>query len=189
MTNHIFIFLNNISHSYGIYFLLILGTAFIEGETFIFAGGYLAREGILSFPLVVLCGGLGGFLGDILFFHIGRHYRIIVLKHLYFRQRFKKVGRFLTYADWITVPLYRFLYGLRIPISLLFGLSKIKAKKFIVLNGISAPVWATIVAAIGYGVNHIITHIFRPSFSIKIVALGIIVVLGLLLGIKTLKDL
>ena len=180
MTNHIFIFLNNISHSYGVYFLLILGTAFIEGETFIFAGGYLAREGILSFPLVVLCGGLGGFLGDILFFHIGRHYRIIVLKHLYFRQRFKKIGRFLTYADWITVPLYRFLYGLRIPISLLFGLSKIKAKKFIVLNGLSAPVWATIVAAIGYGVNHIITHIFRPSFSIKIVTLGIIVVLGLL---------
>ena len=129
MTNHIFIFLNNISHSYGVYFLLILGTAFIEGETFIFVGGYLAREGILSFPLVILCGSLGGFLGDILFFHIGRHYRIIVLKHLYFRQRFKKIGRFLTYADWITVPLYRFLYGLRIPISLLFGLSKIKAKK------------------------------------------------------------
>jgi len=50
-------------------------------------------------------------------------------------------------------------------------------------------VWATIVAVIGYGVNHIITYIFRPSFGIKIVALGIIVVLGLLLGIKILKDL
>jgi membrane protein DedA with SNARE-associated domain len=49
------------------YFAIIIGT-FLEGETILVIGGFLAHIGLLSLPLVILSAFIGSFSGDQLYF-------------------------------------------------------------------------------------------------------------------------
>ena len=62
--------LEHIIETYG-YWALLVGT-FLEGETILIIGGFLAHRGYLSLPLVILAAFIGTLAGDQLFFFIGR---------------------------------------------------------------------------------------------------------------------
>src|SRR5678815_2485716 len=55
-------------------YLATFAGTLVEGESLLILSGLAAHRGYLSFPMVVLVGGLGGALGDLLFFMLGRHY-------------------------------------------------------------------------------------------------------------------
>ncbi|MCD6319415.1 MAG: DedA family protein [Candidatus Desulfofervidaceae bacterium] len=160
--------------------------AFVEGETFVFAAGYLAHEGFFSLSLVIVTATIGAFLGDIFWFYIGRQYRVKALRLLYVRRHLRKVRRWLTYTDWITVPLARFLYGLRIALPILFGMTKISNKKFVFLNACSAPIWAVLIAGAGYGFSGLLTNLFGHRLLWKLVFLAILLILAGLFWLRTL---
>jgi len=159
--------------------------AFIEGETFVFAAGYLAHEGFFSLPSVIIAATIGAFLGDIFWFYIGRKYRVRALKPLYIRRHLRKVRRWLTYTDWVAVPLARFLYGLRIALPILFGMTQISNKKFVFLNACSAPVWAFLIAGAGYGLSGLLTDLFGHSLLWKLGFLIILFALVCLFWLRT----
>ena len=57
----------------------LLGALF-EGETVLVLAGLFAHRGVLDLPLLVALGALGGALGDIAYFTLGRRYGAALLE-------------------------------------------------------------------------------------------------------------
>ena len=132
------------------YVAVFVGT-FLEGETILALGGLAAEHGYLSFPVVVAIAVLGGFLGDQLFFFVGRRYGDRVLACFpSVSAKVPRVQALLRRWDILAVILVRFLYGLRIAGPIVIGSCGIAPWRLALFNLIGALIWAPLVAGIGY---------------------------------------
>lgn len=132
------------------YLAVFVGT-FIEGESILVLGGVAAAYGYLSFPVVVAVAVLGGFLGDQLFFFVGRRYGNRVLARFpSVSAKVPRVQALLRRWDILAVILIRFLYGLRIAGPIVIGSCRIAPWRLALFNFIGALIWAPLVAGIGY---------------------------------------
>src|SRR6185295_12511995 len=62
---------------YGVYFyLLVFIWTFFEGETIVLFAGFAAAQGLLDPLLLLVCAGLGSYLGDQCYFWLGRNYGV-----------------------------------------------------------------------------------------------------------------
>jgi len=136
------------------YIALILGT-FLEGETVLIIGGYLAHNGYLKLQYVMLSAFIGSFSGDQLYFFIGR---IKGKEFIDSKPGWKpKVDRFNNLLKKFHAPLilgFRFLYGLRIISPFVIGASDIPLLTFLLLNVAGAVLWSVVVAFAGYFFGH-----------------------------------
>jgi len=147
--------LSELLHSYG-YALIFVGTL-AEGETLLMLGGYFAHQGYLALGPVIVTAFIGAVCGDQLFFWIGRHHAKRLL------------GRFPKLRDKVNVALarieshqvkvvlgMRFLWGLRIALPIALGLSNMRTQRFFWLNVLSAAVWSTVFAILGFGAGELV---------------------------------
>ena len=135
--------------TYG-YAAVLLG-AFLEGETILVMAGFAAEQGYLSLPWVTGVAAVGGFLGDQLFFYLGRYYGPRVLRR--FPRMKPRAARALALLKRHNLPLIfaiRFMYGLRLVGPLAIGMSRVGRVRFLVADLISALIWAALVAGAGY---------------------------------------
>lgn len=132
------------------YWAVLAGT-FFEGETVPVLAGFAAHQGLLRLDLVVLCAFTGSFIGDQVWFWVGRHYGARwMAKHPTSASAAERVGRLLDrWGDWFVLS-FRFLYGLRAVSPIAIGLSSITARRYALLNVISAAVWAVVVGGVGF---------------------------------------
>ena len=132
------------------YVAVFVGTV-VEGESILVLGGVAAAYGYLSFPVVVAIAVLGGFLGDQLFFFVGRRYGDRVLARFpAVSAKAPRVQALLRRWDILVVILIRFLYGLRIAGPIVIGSCGIAPWRLALFNFIGALIWAPLVAGIGY---------------------------------------
>lgn len=132
------------------YFIIFLGT-FVEGETFIIFAGYYAHQGILSLPLLIFWAAVGSFLGDQVWFFLGRRYGHRMLRR-YPRWQpgvESALGLAQKYSTWFILS-FRFIYGIRNVSSFALGMSGLGWPRFFVLNFIAAVIWAITFAGSGY---------------------------------------
>lgn len=135
--------------TYG-YPALIIGT-FLEGETILVIGGFLAHLGYLDLSWVIICAFLGTFAGDQLYFWMGRTQKVgFLTRRPFFRQRIEKAQDLLARHQKLIGLGFRFVYGIRTITPFALGLSKIKAKRFFCYNALSGVVWAVAVGGGGY---------------------------------------
>ncbi|PKL38418.1 MAG: DedA family protein [Spirochaetae bacterium HGW-Spirochaetae-1] len=133
---------------------IILGS-FLEGETILVVGGFAAHRGYLSLPLVMACAFAGSFIGDQIYFFIGRKKGLVYLeKKPAAREKIERFQALLERYNTIIILAFRFLYGLRTVAPFTIGLSSVSAKRFFILNMISALVWAVTVGGLGYFFGH-----------------------------------
>src|SRR5690348_9687180 len=98
--------------TYG-YGAIAAGT-FLEGETVLLAAGAAAARGYLWLPMIIAVAAFFGFLGDQIFFLLGRRYGRDLVAH--FPSLQPKVARISALLERHDAPLIlaiRFLYGLR----------------------------------------------------------------------------
>jgi membrane protein DedA with SNARE-associated domain len=142
----------NLLKEYG-YIILFIWSIF-EGETGLIMAGILAHTGYMNLWLAILVAALGGFLGDQIYFYLGRINKKWVLKELKaHRRKFAKARLLLRkYGAWV-IFLQRFIYGMRTIIPMAIGISGYDPKKYAIINLISAFVWAsfTIIPAYYFG--------------------------------------
>jgi membrane protein DedA with SNARE-associated domain len=135
--------------TYG-YAAVVVGTA-LEGETVLIAAGFAAHRGYLSLPWVIASAFVGSFGGDQLYFFLGRRYgRRMVDWRPAWRARVATVNRWLERWSTLFVLGFRFLYGLRTVSPLVISLTRISARRFVLLNGCGAALWAVAFATAGY---------------------------------------
>ena len=141
--------------AYG-YPLLFVGTL-VEGETAVIIAGFLAHRGYLRLPGVILVAFLGTFAADQFFFWLGQtRGKTFLDQRPGWQPRVIKASQLLErYGLWLIVS-FRFLYGLRTVIPLVIGLSGFSPRRFMLLNGIGALIWAVVIATAGYAFGQVI---------------------------------
>jgi len=138
---------------------VILGT-FLEGETVLIIGGYLAHSGYLELQYVILSAFIGSFAGDQLYFFLGR-----IRGQGFIDKRpgwMTKIDRFNMLLDRFHTPLilgFRFLYGLRIVAPFVMGTSNISSVRFMMLNALGAVLWSIVISFAGYLFGHAVETI------------------------------
>lgn len=136
-------------NQYG-YVALMIGT-FFEGEAAILFVSSLIHKGLFAFPLTVLSAFLGSFASDWIYYFIGRlngiyflakrpklHAKVSVFTQFFHRYRFQVLFS------------YRFLYGFRVVIPLVIGMSGLPPTKFLFYSVFTGLIWATTVCSVGY---------------------------------------
>lgn len=153
----------------------MLGT-FLEGETAILAASSLIREGIFEGPYIVFFAFAGSFISDWLYFAIGK------FNGLYFistrpklKAKFEPVQNFFIKHQLQVLLSYRFLYGFRVIIPLLVGMSGIRPIRYLFFSILSGVLWASVVSTLGYGLGvffQITTKSFEENLLVIMLALG-----------------
>ena len=125
--------------------------AFFEGETFVIFGGWGAHLGIFNIYYLVGTVWIGSFLGDQVYFWIGRKWgakaiakfpaaEVPAAKAIAWLEKYG-IGFILT---------FRYLYGVRNIASVAIGTTGMRWRKFLFWNFWAAGIWAWSFAGAGY---------------------------------------
>ena len=148
------------------YFILFFWSV-LEGELGLIFAGIAAHTGHLNVYLAIFIAGLGGFVGDQIYFYIGRFNKNYMQKKLVSQRRKLALAHLLLQKyGWPIIFVQRYMYGMRTIIPISIGITRYSAIKFAIINLISAWVWAaiTILLAWAFG-NQILDFLnfFKPS--------------------------
>lgn len=158
----------------------------LEGETVAMLGGVLAHRGLLDFWTAVLAVAAGSFLTDQIFFLAGRRFRNSPwVRKLQAGPAGARVFQTFHRRRDIFVFGFRFIYGLRAAGAVTIGTTGFPWRRFAVLNGIAALLWATVFVAIGYlcgqaietMFGHLRAHIHYPLALIAICTCAVAIAL------------
>ncbi|GIV60471.1 DedA family protein [Rhodocaloribacter litoris] len=129
----------------------------IPGDMVVVFGGYLVGVGRLDFTVVVVLATLGGALGFMTMYAIGYRIGEAVLDPRRLRwlpkDRIRQARRWVRRWGYWVVAANRFLSGLRSVISLTAGMAHMHPWKTAAFATLSAAVWTTLIAYLGYMVG------------------------------------
>jgi len=132
------------------YIILFIWSVF-EGELGLVMAGTLVHTGHMNMATAIFVAGLGGFIGDQIYFYIGRYNKKWIHRQLHkHRRKFALAHLLLKKYGWPVIFIQRYLYGLRTVIPMSIGLTRYDAKKFAIINFISAQIWAAITIWLAY---------------------------------------
>lgn len=148
--------------TYGYAAILIL--TFIEGETIVILAGIAAYQGYMNIYLVGLSGFTGSFLGDQLYFALGRRYGTPLLAR--WPQLTKKIEwafELVRRYENLYILSFRFIYGVRNVSPFVIGISGVSRVKFFLLNACAAILWASAFSAGGYFFGHALEKVLGEN--------------------------
>lgn len=158
----------------------VFAGSLLEGETVLALAGLAAHRGYLALHWVVALGALGGFLGDQIYFALGRRYgeRLV--------ERWPRLAAPLARAAplverhgaWLVVGV-RFMYGLRIAGPVALGMSRIGWLRFAGFNLLGAALWAPLFAGAGYLLGDALEGVLGDFKRIEHWVFAALAVLGL----------
>jgi membrane protein DedA with SNARE-associated domain len=163
-------------HEYREWFYLITVVwTFFEGETFVLLAGTACANGLIDPLWLGASAWLGSYLGDQCWFFLGRKCGPLLLRRFpNWRPGVSMVHRWLEKWDTIFILTFRFIYGVRNFSSVAIGLSDFGIARFMILNFISAGVWAATFVSLGYLFGHEISRLMGGwAERIELSALGI----------------
>ena len=164
--------------SYG-YAAVAAGT-FLEGESVLLVAGAAAARGHLALQAVIAIAAFASFLGDQLYFLVGRRYGAALLARFpSLQSRAARVNGLLERHHLLVILSIRFLYGLRVAGPMAIGMSRVSWTRFVLLNALAAVLWALLVAGIGYGAGHALASLLKATDADELWGLSLVLVLGL----------
>jgi membrane protein DedA with SNARE-associated domain len=168
---------------------IFIGT-FLEGETILIIGGFIASQGYLNIFFVITAAFLGSLFGDQLYFFLGRYKGLAILKR--YKAWEGRIARFQSLLDrygTLIIFGFRFMYGLRTISPFAIGLCKISVKKFLFLNMISAAVWAIALGVSGYYFGRVMESVINNVKRYELVFIaGLFMISVILFIIKRVRN-
>jgi len=175
-------YLNHLISQYG--YLILISFTFLEGETIVIIAGAFVHSGALNFYLVVASSLIGAFLGDQLYFYLGRKYgKKILAKKPSFETKANKIMDVISKHENLLILSFRFLYGFRTITPIALGLSKVNYWKFFILNFIGAVIWAYTFTYLGYIVAKSVKILIIDVKYYQYIATVIIIIIAIILFI------
>jgi len=154
---------------------------FFEGETIVLIAGYLANRGYLALEWVIFFAFLGSWMGDTLYFFIGRRWgNKLLARRPAWRPAADRAFDMLHRYDAAFILTFRFLYGLRTVSPFVIGMSKVPTARFVLLNMIASAIWASAFSTGGYLLGTMLEAMIAKVERIEVYVLGALVVLGIL---------
>lgn len=155
----------------------------LEGETLLILAGFAAHQGYLQLHWVILIAMTGGFLGDQIYFWLGRRHGAWV------RCRFPKLGPVFVRADALIGRYHealivgiRFMYGLRTAGPMALGMSAVPGWRFVWFNALGAMIWAVVIGGTGFLFGHALEPLFEDFGRFEGVLLILMLIAGLAVG-------
>jgi membrane protein DedA with SNARE-associated domain len=128
----------------------MVGT-FFEGETAIIVASSLIFKDSFDFIPTVFFAFAGSFISDWIYYLIGRlNGQLFIAKRPKLQAKLQPVTSFFQRRKIQILITYRFLYGFRIVIPLIVGMSFIRPAQYLFFSVVSGLIWATTVATLGY---------------------------------------
>lgn len=159
-------------------YIILFVWSILEGEMGLIMGGIMSHTGDMWLPLAIFVAGIGGFVGDQIYFYIGRFNKGFIHRKLRSqRRKFAIAHLLLKKYGWPIIFVQRYLYGLRTVIPMSIGLTKYSSKKFAFINLISAWMWAalTIIPAYYYGEELLgLLHWIKTHWYFALPLIGVI---------------
>ena len=157
-------------------YLGIFVLTFLEGETAIIVAGFAAAQGLVDPLLLVVTAWCGSFVGDQVYFWLGRQFGVRLLDRFpRWRHRVEAPLHWLERYDAGFILSFRFIYGVRNFSSFALGLSAVRWQRFLWLNFVAAGLWAATFVSVGYFVGHAF-HALVGDLSL--VMLGVFILVG-----------
>ena len=126
-------------------YIILFVWSILEGEMGLIMGGLLCHTGDMMLGIAIVVAGFGGFVGDQIYFYIGRYNKGYIQRKMYSqRRKFALAHLLLKKYGWPIIFVQRFLYGLRTVIPISIGLTRYSAKMYAFINFLSGFVWASI---------------------------------------------
>ena len=164
------------------YIALLVGS-FFEGETSILIASSLIYQGYFEIPTTIFFGFAGSFISDWIYFTIGRlNGKYFIAKRPALLARIAGVQNFFEAHKYQILFTYRFLYGFRVIIPLIIGMSRIKPLEYLFYSIVSGLLWSGVVTTVGYFIGRFLN--IKPDVfeeNIIYIILGF-AVFGMLLG-------
>jgi membrane protein DedA with SNARE-associated domain len=163
-------------------YVILFLWSILEGEMGLVMAGTMSYTGDMNIYLAIFVAGTGGFVGDQIYFYIGRFNRQYIHKKLKSQRRKIALATILLEKyGWAIIFVQRYMYGMRTIIPMTIGTTKYSAKMFALINLISAYVWASITIILAYIFGEMIIEILH--FAKEHIEFAIPVVLLLFVGI------
>jgi membrane protein DedA with SNARE-associated domain len=144
----------------------------MEGEMGLIMAGIMSHTGHMQILIAIVVAGLGGFVGDQIYFYIGRYNKQFIYKRLKTqRRKFALAHLLLQKYGWPIIFIQRYLYGMRTVIPMSIGVTRYSAKMFALINFCSAIVWAAFTISLAYILGEellAIVHWIKDHFYLAI---------------------
>ena len=151
----------------------------LEGETVLLLAAAAAQRGLLNLHAVIAVAAIGAFIGDNIFFFLGRRWGSHVAEHVPWIARIvPRVDRLLTRWRWGAVIALRFTYGLRVGGPMLLGAGTIPTWQFVAANAVGALLWAGLIAAIGHSAGQAVETLLGRIGGAEKVLLLVVIAIG-----------
>jgi membrane protein DedA with SNARE-associated domain len=155
--------------------------ALLEGETVLLLAAASAHFGLLDLREVLAIAAIGAFIGDNVFFLIGRHYGPRLLARVpWLATAVPRVDALLARWRWLAVIALRFMYGLRMAGPMVIGAGRMPEWEFALANALGAVLWAGLIGGIGYAAGHAVETMLARVAGGEKIALAVVVAAGLL---------
>ncbi|WPO99774.1 DedA family protein [Pseudomonas sp. HR96] len=160
------------------YLALFLGT-FFEGETILVLAGFLAFRGYMDINLVVVVAFFGSYAGDQLWYFLGRKQgrKLLARKPRWQLMGDRALEHIRKHPD-IWVLSFRFVYGLRTVMPVAIGLSGYPPRRYLLLNGLGAAVWAAALGFAAYRFGSVLEALLGNVKKYELWVLGGLLVVG-----------
>ena len=164
-------------------YLAILAGTMLEGETVVLVAGFLAHQGYLKLPWIIIAAIMGSTISDQGLFFLSRFKGTKLLSR--FPKMASKVNAMTDRMRSRPVALgafalfFRFLYGLRNISPVFLGISTIPTLEFVVLNALGAVLWAVCFSLIGYAFSGVLEAVLGNLAHVEVgIALLVILAVG-----------
>ena len=164
-------------------YIILFVWCIMEGEMALIMAGILAHTTHMHIALAIFVAGLGGFVGDQIYFYLGRYNKKYIAKRLHTqRRKFAVAHIMLRKYGWPIIFLQRYMYGFRVIIPLCIGLTGYDAKKYAFINLISAWCWAAITTIPAWILGEHILVLLQKAKEYWYVAIPVVAIfMGLLI--------
>lgn len=160
-------------------YLVLVATVIVQEEAAPLAGGLAAHHGHADLALIMTACAVGAWLGDLALFTIGRRggrmvRRLPVARGIAFLRRHPRLA-----------PVgIRFAYGMRWSLPMAAGAAGISWRTYAPWAALSAVVWSTLYAAIGWGAGEVATRLFQDMEHYELPIIGAIGVAWLVILLR-----
>lgn len=163
-------------------YVILFFWSVLEGELGLIFAGVAAHTGHLNVWLAIFIAGLGGFVGDQIYFYIGRCNKGYIQKNLASQRRKIALAHLLLQKyGWPIIFIQRYMYGMRTIIPISIGLTRYSAVKFAFINLISAWAWAAITILLAWVLGEELLDLlgFFKQYPYVFVGLAVAFLLGM----------
>ena len=159
---------------------VVLGGTLLEGESVLLLAGFAAHRGYLELQNVIGIAVIGSFLGDQLWFYLGRrHGPALLARYPKYAAPAARAQALLARYHMPLILSVRFLYGLRTVLPFTIGMSAIPALRFQALNFAGAVLWSITISAAGYLFGNAVEYLLGDLRRYEEILLAVLALAGL----------